>query len=236
MTHSALDTIPWHIGDTEQLHTYIQDVSKWLAQKLHDNSQLEQSTQQRLTAIEDTIKGYNDATLQQLEEARKLADKIVTDATTLHDIHIIASPDQERIPPESHVETEVFLSEIYKHLGQRYVRWGGHPGVLGSGIDCSGLVLSCMRSLNIAWGESDVSAAYISNTTPKKNPKNVTRGDFIFITDSAGQIDHIEIATGPAGPRGIPIIHASATQGKVAEGYQPLSSKVSAGTPRFYKA
>ena len=128
---------------------------------------------------------------------------------------------------------EAFIDQAKRHLGRRYV-WGGR-GVGGPGVDCSGLVITAMRSLGIVPPSYDSTAAGIARTTHMKSPHEVKRGDFVFLQNASGHVTHIEIAEGPAVNGSIPILHASSSHGQVIEAHQTIGKNVLVGTPEYIK-
>lgn len=78
-------------------------------------------------------------------------------------------------------------------IGWKYI-WGGNDAHAG-GMDCSGLVLECLRSVGL-WGNSDTTAqGILSDLTPKSSVQAIAqKGDILFFGQGATSISHVAIA------------------------------------------
>ena len=80
-----------------------------------------------------------------------------------------------------------------RFIGWKYV-WGGNDAH-DNGLDCSGLILECLRSVGL-WGQSDTSAHGIFTTLAHKGtiPEHAQKGDLLFFGESRTKINHVTLA------------------------------------------
>lgn len=78
-------------------------------------------------------------------------------------------------------------------IGIRYW-WGGNDTSAG-GLDCSGLVLECLRSVGL-WGKEDASAQSIFTSLCSRAlaVETIQAGDLLFFGQTRQKITHIAIA------------------------------------------
>lgn len=137
------------------------------------------------------------------------------------------------------------LEIAMKYLWWKYKMWwsGEWPK---HEIDCSQLVVQCMKYCKSTNGNGIVSqnydntAQWLYNLVDKKPKEQVKKWDLVFLfNEKQNRITHVEIATGPAVNGEIPIIDASSNAKGVRERKQSFSYhnwkwKVLVWTPRFY--
>jgi hypothetical protein len=85
------------------------------------------------------------------------------------------------------------ITKAEEKLGSLYV-WGGKTS---SGVDCSGLVQSSYRALNVLLPRDAYMQAYMGELSATRwFPDGMRRGDLLFFLGRNGKINHVAIALG----------------------------------------
>ncbi|MDD5213304.1 MAG: NlpC/P60 family protein [Candidatus Gracilibacteria bacterium] len=131
---------------------------------------------------------------------------------------------------EGKTSPDELIASLSKNVGKKYVLGG--DGV--NGIDCSQLIIEGLKDKGVVNQQFDTTAENLARFTSQKDPSQVKKGDFVFLSTMEGHITHVEMATGPIEGNKIPIIDASTNAGAVTYREQTLNQKVVVGTPIFY--
>lgn len=105
----------------------------------------------------------------------------------------------------SNAKIEAMISYAKSKLGCKYV-WGATGP---SSFDCSGLVLSSLKSVGVSAPRTSTSMSQVTSWD-KISKANLQRGDLVFFTASSSSIGHVGIYLG-----GGQFIHASSGTGRV---------------------
>lgn len=122
------------------------------------------------------------------------------------------------------------IASLSKNVWKKYVLWW--DGV--NWIDCSQLIIEWLKDKWVVNQQFDTTAENLARFTSQKDPSQVKKWDFVFLSTMEGHITHVEMATWPIEWNKIPIIDASTNAWAVTYREQTLNQKVVVGTPIFY--
>lgn len=128
---------------------------------------------------------------------------------------------------------DALITNANEHIGKWYVWWWWRKDT--DVTDCSWLVLMAMKESWVVDHGYDNNAEGLSKITKQKSPRDVIRGDLVFLQNSSWRITHVEIATWPVINWQIPIIDSSSRAWWVTHRYQDINNQVLVWTPIFYK-
>lgn len=127
-----------------------------------------------------------------------------------HQNEIVNSPkDVEELSPENMSKAEFLIAKASQHIGTRY-RGGG---TTSAGFDCSGLIFSTFKHIDMTLPRSSSSMAVGAGY--KIDRSQAQKGDLIFFTTNGrGSINHVGMITEINGDE-IKFIHSSVQAGVI---------------------
>ncbi len=127
-----------------------------------------------------------------------------------HQNEIVSSPkDVEELSPENMSKAEFLIAKASQHIGTRY-RGGG---TTSAGFDCSGLMFSTFKHIDMTLPRSSSSMAVGAGY--KIDRSQAQKGDLIFFTTNGrGSINHVGMITEIIGDE-IKFIHSSVQAGVI---------------------
>ncbi|MCD8518877.1 MAG: LysM peptidoglycan-binding domain-containing C40 family peptidase, partial [Flavobacterium sp.] len=127
-----------------------------------------------------------------------------------HQNEIVNSPkDVEELSPENMSKAEFLIAKASQHIGTRY-RGGG---TTSAGFDCSGLMFSTFKHIDMTLPRSSSSMAVGAGY--KIDRSQAQKGDLIFFTTNGrGSINHVGMITEINGDE-IKFIHSSVQAGVI---------------------
>ena len=127
-----------------------------------------------------------------------------------HQNEIVSSPkDVEELSPENMSKAEFLIAKASQHIGTRY-RGGG---TTSAGFDCSGLMFSTFKHIDMTLPRSSSSMAVGAGY--KIDRSQAQKGDLIFFTTNGrGSINHVGMITEINGDE-IKFIHSSVQAGVI---------------------
>ena len=127
-----------------------------------------------------------------------------------HQNEIVSSPkDVEELSPENMSKAEFLIAKASQHIGTRY-RGGG---TTSAGFDCSGLMFSTFKHIDMTLPRSSSSMAVGAGY--KIDRSLAQKGDLIFFTTNGrGSINHVGMITEIIGDE-IKFIHSSVQAGVI---------------------
>ena len=127
-----------------------------------------------------------------------------------HQNEIVSSPkDVEELSPENMSKAEFLIAKASQHIGTRY-RGGG---TTSAGFDCSGLMFSTFKHIDMTLPRSSSSMAVGAGYKIERS--QAQKGDLIFFTTNGrGSINHVGMITEIIGDE-IKFIHSSVQAGVI---------------------
>lgn len=127
-----------------------------------------------------------------------------------HQNEIVSSPKEvEELSPENMSKAEFLIAKASQHIGTRY-RGGG---TTSAGFDCSGLMFSTFKHIDMTLPRSSSSMAVGAGY--KIDRSQAQKGDLIFFTTNGrGSINHVGMITEIIGDE-IKFIHSSVQAGVI---------------------
>ena len=127
-----------------------------------------------------------------------------------HQNEIVSSPKEvEELSPENMSKAEFLIAKASQHIGTRY-RGGG---TTSAGFDCSGLMFSTFKHIDMTLPRSSNSMAVGAGY--KIDRSQAQKGDLIFFTTNGrGSINHVGMITEIIGDE-IKFIHSSVQAGVI---------------------
>jgi len=127
-----------------------------------------------------------------------------------HQNEIVSSPKEvEELSPENMSKAEFLIAKASQHIGTRY-RGGG---TTSAGFDCSGLMFSTFKNIDMTLPRSSSSMAVGAGY--KIDRSQAQKGDLIFFTTNGrGSINHVGMITEINGDE-IKFIHSSVQAGVI---------------------
>lgn len=127
-----------------------------------------------------------------------------------HQNEIVSSPKEvEELSPENMSKAEFLIAKASQHIGTRY-RGGG---TTSAGFDCSGLMFSTFKHIDMTLPRSSSSMAVGAGY--KIDRSQAQKGDLIFFTTNGrGSINHVGMITEINGDE-IKFIHSSVQAGVI---------------------
>ena len=127
-----------------------------------------------------------------------------------HQNEIVSSPKEvEELSPENMSKAEFLIAKASQHIGTRY-RGGG---TTSAGFDCSGLIFSTFKHIDMTLPRSSSSMAVGAGY--KIDRSQAQKGDLIFFTTNGrGSINHVGMITEINGDE-IKFIHSSVQAGVI---------------------
>ena len=127
-----------------------------------------------------------------------------------HQNEIVSSPKEvEELSPENMSKAEFLIAKASQHIGTRY-RGGG---TTSAGFDCSGLMFSTFKHIDMTLPRSSSSMAVGAGYKIERS--QAQKGDLIFFTTNGrGSINHVGMITEIIGDE-IKFIHSSVQAGVI---------------------
>ena len=155
------------------------------------------------------LKELNEEVVENLPEGYLLIVKLGNLEIAKHQNTLMEKPVLVPISLENMSKAEFLIAKASEHLGTRY-RGGG---TTSAGFDCSGLMFSTFKNIDMTLPRSSGSMAVGAGVKIERN--QAQKGDLIFFTTNGrGSINHVGMITEIIGDE-IKFIHSSVQSGVV---------------------
>ena len=155
------------------------------------------------------LKELNEEVVENLPEGYLLIVKLGNLELAKHENIVVERPNVALISLENMSKAEFLIAKASEHLGTRY-RGGG---TTSAGFDCSGLMFSTFKNIDMTLPRSSGSMAVGAGVKIERD--QAQKGDLIFFTTNGrGSINHVGMITEIIGDE-IKFIHSSVQSGVV---------------------
>lgn len=155
------------------------------------------------------LKELNEEVVENLPEGYLLIVKLGNLELAKHENIVVERPNVALISLENMSKVDFLIAKASEHLGTRY-RGGG---TTSAGFDCSGLMFSTFKNIDMTLPRSSGSMAVGAGV--KIDRDQAQKGDLIFFTTNGrGSINHVGMITEIIGDE-IKFIHSSVQSGVV---------------------
>ncbi len=155
------------------------------------------------------LKELNEEVVDNLPEGYLLIVKLGNLELSKHVNIVVERPNFAPISLENMSKVDFLIAKASEHLGTRY-RGGG---TTSAGFDCSGLMFSTFKNIDMTLPRSSASMAVGAGVRVERD--QAQRGDLIFFTTNGrGSINHVGMITEIIGDE-IKFIHSSVQSGVV---------------------
>jgi LysM repeat protein len=155
------------------------------------------------------LKELNEEVVENLPEGYLLIVKLGNLELAKHENIVVERPNVALISLENMSKVDFLIAKASEHLGTRY-RGGG---TTSAGFDCSGLMFSTFKNIDMTLPRSSGSMAVGAGV--KIDRDQAQKGDLIFFTTNGrGSINHVGMITEILGDE-IKFIHSSVQSGVV---------------------
>jgi LysM repeat protein len=157
----------------------------------------------------NVLKELNEEVVENLPEGYLLIVKLGNLELAKHVNIVVERPNVAPISLENMSKVDFLIAKASEHLGTRY-RGGG---TTSAGFDCSGLMFSTFKNIDMTLPRSSGSMAVGAGVRVERD--QAQRGDLIFFTTNGrGSINHVGMITEIIGDE-IKFIHSSVQSGVV---------------------
>jgi LysM repeat protein len=155
------------------------------------------------------LKELNEEVVENLPEGYLLIVKLGNLELAKHENIVVERPNVALISLENMSKVDFLIAKASEHLGTRY-RGGG---TTSAGFDCSGLMFSTFKNIDMTLPRSSGSMAVGAGVKIERD--QAQKGDLIFFTTNGrGSINHVGMITEIIGDE-IKFIHSSVQSGVV---------------------
>jgi LysM repeat protein len=155
------------------------------------------------------LKELNEEVVENLPEGYLLIVKLGNLELAKHENIVVERPNVALISLENMSKVDFLIAKASEHLGTRY-RGGG---TTSAGFDCSGLMFSTFKNIDMTLPRSSGSMALGAGVKIERD--QAQKGDLIFFTTNGrGSINHVGMITEIIGDE-IKFIHSSVQSGVV---------------------
>ena len=155
------------------------------------------------------LKELNEEVVENLPEGYLLIVKLGNLELAKHENIVVERPNVALISLENMSKVDFLIAKASEHLGTRY-RGGG---TTSAGFDCSGLMFSTFKNIDMTLPRSSGSMAVGAGVKIERD--QAQKGDLIFFTTNGrGSINHVGMITEILGDE-IKFIHSSVQSGVV---------------------
>ena len=155
------------------------------------------------------LKELNEEVVENLPEGYLLIVKLGNLELAKHENFVVERPNVALISLENMSKVDFLIAKASEHLGTRY-RGGG---TTSAGFDCSGLMFSTFKNIDMTLPRSSGSMALGAGVKIERD--QAQKGDLIFFTTNGrGSINHVGMITEIIGDE-IKFIHSSVQSGVV---------------------